>query len=96
LWAACLSFQIFLSAGRRSYLSTALISLPKGKGERLYSGQAKRGVAEDRRRTAEEEEKRGRREGRSARAEEEGGRGRGGRCGGRGCRRSRRRRGTWR
>ena len=55
---------------RRSYLSTALISLPKGKGERLYSGQAKRGVAEDRRRTAEEEER-----GRSRGQEEDGERG---------------------
>ena len=60
----------YFKCWRRSYLSTALISLPKGKGERLYSGQAKRGVAEkgggrrrrrrgggaeDRRRTADAE-----------------------------------------
>jgi len=57
----------YFKCWRRSYLSTALISLPKGKGERLYSGQAKRGAAEDRR-TAEEEER-----GRSRGQEEDGG-----------------------
>src|SRR6185312_786674 len=53
-----------------SSAGAALISPPKGKGERLYSGQAKRGAAEDRRRTAEEEER-----GRSRGQEEDGGRG---------------------
>ena len=63
-------YSRYFKCWRRSYLSTALISLPKGKGERLYSGQAKRGVAEDRRRTAEEEER-----GRSRGQEEDGERG---------------------